>query len=302
MTWEDDFFTLFRGRGDCYGSWEGGCIKQPLTRERYKYHLTNGPHIGVYPCVTINGIAQCVWSCSDIDYPDPADAQSLCAALQAFGLTPWLEQTRKGWHVWVFATGLTPASDMRDMFLLAHQIIEVPPKEVNPKQTTLTVGQVGNYVRLPYPAGFDATDRRAVADTGGPLDVFLTPEDFVTQAIATRATPAEIAEVASYYTPPPAPVLDNMREASGDVMVAASMLTPLGKTIYRNGPAEWRDRSTAVTHLAHECFKAGLSPQDALLVLQEADSRWGKFMQRGAAGEAEILKLVQRAYGSIPST
>lgn len=292
------FITLFRGRGDCYGSWEGGCVKQPLTTPLFRTHLEHGPHIGVYPCVTVNGVARCVWGCSDIDYPEPEDAYSLHEALRQIGITSWLERTRKGWHVWVFATELVPAEDMRNMFLAAHQVVGVPPKEVNPKQTHLGNG-VGNYVRLPYPGGID---ERRVVDTGATgSPVPLPLDDFISRALAERATPDEIAEVAAYYTPPPPPKID-LRSTSGDVQMAASMLTPLGKVIYREGPLAGRDRSTTITHLAYECFKAGIAPSDALLVLEEADWRWGKFMKRGPRGEQEIEKLVQRVYGSIPSS
>lgn len=300
MNWQDKFVTLFRGRSDCYGSWEGGCIKHPLTHDLFRSHLSehSGERIGVYPCVTYQGQAQCVWGCSDIDYPEPEDAYSLHGALRAVGMNPWLERTRKGWHVWVFATELTPAADMRDMFLAAHQVIEVPPKEVNPKQTHLLPGQVGNYVRLPYPGGIA---ERQIVDTSKDDLVFYSAEDFTNRAYDLRVTPAAISEVANYYQPPPAPDIE-LREPSGNVQVAASQLTPLGKVIYREGPLEGRDRSTTITHLTHECHKAGLSPSDALLILQEADWRWGKYMQRGTRGEREIVKLVQRVYGVTLST
>lgn len=295
----EGFVTLFRGRADCYGAWEGGCIRRPLTVASFDRHLDGTEPIGVYPCITIDGQAMCVWGCSDIDYPDPTDAINLKAAFQQVGITAWLERTRKGWHVWVFATQLVPAEHMRNMFLAAHQVIDVPPKEVNPKQTTLHVGQVGNYVRLPYPGGLG---ERCVVDTDEKSMGYNIPlEDFVSRALETRATPEQIAEVASYYHEPPAPQLA-LREETGDVAVAASMLTPLGKVIYREGPIEGRDRSTTITHLAHECVKSGLSPTDALLVLEEADWRWGKYMQRGVRGEQEIHKLILRAYGHIPSS
>ncbi len=295
----NEYIELFRGRGDCYGSWEGGCVKKPLTRELFLQHLEGTELIGVYPNVG----TQVVWGCSDFDYADPTDAINLCLALDAVGLNPWLERTRRGWHVWLFADTLVPAADMRNAFLAAHQVINVHPKEVNPKQTELAHGQVGNYVRLPYPGGL--AERRMVrvasADTGAHIVVPLSLEDFVEHAITSRVTASQIAEVASYYTPPPAPTIQ-IRDALGDVGTAAAMLTPLGKVIYRDGPIEGRDRSSAITHLAYECQRAALSPSDALLVLQEADWRWGKYMSRGASGERELLKLVERAYGHTPSS
>ena len=34
-----DFAQLFQGRTDAYGSWEGGCVKEPVTSSRYTKHL-----------------------------------------------------------------------------------------------------------------------------------------------------------------------------------------------------------------------------------------------------------------------
>lgn len=295
----NEYIRLFRGRGDCYGSWEGGCVKQPLTHDLFLQHLEGTQLIGVYPNVG----HEVVWGCSDFDYDDPTDAISLVVALFSVGLRPWLERTRRGWHVWLFADTLVPAIDMRNAFLAAHQVINVHPKEVNPKQTELAHGQVGNYVRLPYPGGL--TERRMMTivatDTGHKPGVPFSLEDFVETAVTTRATAEAIAEVASYYTPPPPPTIQ-VREQLGDVGTAAAMLTPLGKIIYRDGPLEGRDRSSAITHLAYECQRAALSPSDALLVLQEADWRWGKYMSRGASGERELVKLVERVYGHTPSS
>jgi hypothetical protein len=43
----DDFITLFRGRGDCYGSDEGGCVRKPLERRTFVDHLEGSIGIGV---------------------------------------------------------------------------------------------------------------------------------------------------------------------------------------------------------------------------------------------------------------
>lgn len=307
MTVVDDFITLFRGRGDCYGAWEGGCIRQPLTRPVFEAHLGQGPHIGVYPGVVNNGETLVVWGCSDIDYDGWDHAKRLHDTLAAVGVTSWCERTVKGWHVWAFAERLIPAVDMRNMFLAAHQVAQVPPKEVNPKQTDLSNGSVGNYVRLPYHGWNEwgaaelaggVTNPRRVVDTVEGRHVFLSLEDFLRRALDSRVTPEKVAEVASYYVEPPAPEFEAMPEL-GDVGVAASMLTPLGKVIYRDGPIEGRDRSTTLTHLAHECHKANLAPGDALKVLEAADWKWGKkYVTRRDGGFQELSKLVRRAYGS----
>lgn len=292
----DAFITLFRGRADAYGSWDGGCIREPLTRAVFERHLWTGPHIGVYCSVPLNGTAHTVWGCSDIDYDSYAEASLLQATFAAVGVRAWTERTRKGWHVWVFATELVPSADMRAMFLAAHQVAATPPKEVNPKQTDLTGKGLGNYVRLPYPGG-DAAVERQMWDGNGPISL----GDFLTAAVTDRATPDQIADLAGYYTPPPAPVRV-AAEPTLDMAQAARGLTALGRTIFRHGPIEGRDRSTTLAHLAHECFKSGLPPEDGLMLLEDADLRWGKYSMRGETGQLELVKLVQRAYGVIPST
>jgi hypothetical protein len=297
----DGYVTLFRGRADCYGSWDGGCVRDNLTRMVFHKHLTSGPHVGVYPSFNVEGVAHCAWGCTDIDYDGYDDALLLHDTLKQVGITTWLERTNKGWHVWAFATTLVPAEHMRNMFLAAHQVCELTPKEVNPKQTVLSQGQVGNYVRLPYPAALDmdaAQGARRIVDTSKGPDWYYHIKDFVKDAVATRLEPDHIAQIANYYEPPAEAHIDIMPEL-GDVTAAVSLLRPLGKIVYREGPREGRDRSSAITLLAHECYRSGLAAGDALKVLEAADWQWGKYLKRGLRGEAELVKLVQRAYGSL---
>lgn len=291
------FITLFRGRGDCYGSWDGGCVKENLTPAHFKRHLDEGPHIGVYPCVPHKGNTMCVWGCTDIDYPSMDDAMLLRDALSAVGVTAWVEKTRRGFHVWVFATELIPAKDMRRMFLAAHQVTELNPKEVNPKQETLLPSQVGNYVRLPYPAAGNYGERLIVSDDGTPISII----DFVDRALEARTTPDLIAKLASHYQPPQL-ITAGLLPPSETLSETVRLLTPLGRAIFRDGPIEGRDRSTTLAHLAFECRKASLNPADALRILEDADLRWGKYMTRGSTGQKELAKLVDRAYGNTQSS
>lgn len=292
----DNYVTLFRGRGDCYGAWEGGCVKEPLTKQHFREHLTDGPHIGVYPCLPLNGETVCVWGCTDIDYDGPEDAWLLHDAFKAVGVHSWVERTRRGYHVWVFGTELVTAKEMRRMFLAAHQVTELNPKEVNPKQETLLPNQVGNYVRLPYPK-VGSGQRVMVTPQGAEIPL----QAFVQKALECRVTPDEIRTLANHYTPPKINV-SGLMAPSGNLAEMVRLLTPLGRAIFRDGPIEGRDRSTTLTHLAHECRKSSLNPNDALKILEDADLRWGKYLMRGPAGQHELVKLLERAYGHIPSS
>lgn len=289
------YIALFRGRGDAYGSWDGGCIREPLTEKTFVDHLYGDTFVGVYPCVYHDGRTECVWGCTDIDYDNPDEAWMLHDAFQSVGVTSWVERTRRGYHIWVFAPELVPASDMRRMFLAAHQVTGLNPKEVNPKQETLSQGQLGNYVRLPYPN--NNTGERTMINR----DLSTIPlEMFLEQAHKTLVAPETILRLAGYYQPPV--ITYTVSAPSHDMAESARRLTPLGRTIFRDGPLVGRDRSSTLTHLAHECRKANLNPEDALLILEDADLRWGKYMMRGEAGKMELQKLLVRAYGHIQST
>jgi len=287
------YITLFRGRGDCYGSWEGGCIREPLQVDTFAKHLAEGPHIGVYPCVNSLGVTQCVWGCTDIDYDEPAEAWTLHDAFKSVGVTSWVEKTRRGYHIWVFTPELVLASDMRKMFLAAHQVTELNPKEVNPKQMSLLAGQLGNYVRLPYPNYENSTERQMIERDGTPIPL----SQFITRATNESVDSALISKMAGYYNDP-TPVYTNVSAPSLDMQESARRLTRLGRVIFNDGPTH-RDRSTTLTHLAHECRKSNLNPEDAMQILEDADLRWGKYMIRGEVGRLEIQKLLIRAYGPI---
>lgn len=292
----DDFVTLFRGRGDCYGSWDGGCVREALTRQHFREHLGDGPHIGVYPCVPHLGRTMCVWGCTDIDYDGPQDAWLLHDAFEQVNVTSWVERTRRGYHVWVFTDELLLAKDMRRMFLAAHVVTELNPKEVNPKQEQLAQGQVGNYVRLPYPKV--GSGQRVVVDRNGDEVPF---EQFLYQAMSNRTPGDTIRAVASMYTPPPPPAIE-YGEPNPDLMSSVRRLSTAGRAIFRDGPFEGRDRSSALTHLVYECFRANLNPADTKRILEDADLRWGKYLARGPSGMLELDKLLVRVYGHMPSS
>jgi hypothetical protein len=289
------FASLFRGRTDAYGSEEGGCVKQSVTLELFGDHLLGGEPIGIYPLYKSGGEWMCVWGCSDIDVDDINAALSIKEALGAAGVTAFVERSRsKGYHIWVFADQPVPAAAMRRMFLCAHQVAEYPAREVNPKQESLSDGQFGNYVRLPYWNASDksAIHRRVLTDDLTPMPL----AEFIGRAYATK-TPAETIKRLAGYWKPPTPQRQvrvdlNVPESLAD---ALRLLSPLGKVIWRDGPLPERDRSSTLTKLAYECVKSGMSPSECKVVLVDADRRWGKYHLR-RNGDLEIDKLVVRVF------
>ena len=298
-----DYKTLFRGRTDVYGHNEGRCVKEPLTDEVLNAHLEGKAPMGVYPMVPKDGEHYVVWGCSDFDTTDALDnAIKLYDTLEVVGITSWIERSRsKGYHVWVFAETPVHAKDMRNMFLAAHAVAEVPALEVNPKQPTLGVGQYGNYVRLPYPDVHDAyTDKqrflyRQNIEAGNHGESKVLFLDFCRKAMAQRTPAMLIESIAGMYKEhkPVTINTDYLYDATLDE--AMQSLSALGKVIWRDGPLEGNDRSRTLTKLGHECVRSGLNPSQTKTIIKTADIRWGKYHLR-TNGEDEIDKLVVRVH------
>lgn len=291
------FVTLFRGRGDCYGSEAGGCVRNKLDRQVFVEHLEGKQGIGVYPAVPAS-VPFCVWGCSDIDVEDLPAARLLQRTLELAGITSWVERSRsKGYHVWVFASEPVPAETMRRALLVVHQVADYPAKEVNPKQSDVSVHKVGNYVRLPYLGGLVTVPLRRVILDGDdnpiPLDIF------VDLAMSSRTSLETLQHIASFYKEPVKQKIDyNFSDMNDeDLEEALRVTSPLARVIWKQGPLEGQDRSTALTRLAHVCFRSGISPSMATVIVVDADKRWGKYHARGDAGRSEIEKIILRAYG-----
>ena len=292
------FITLFRGRGDCYGSEEGGCVRQPLDNNAFMAHLMGTTPIGVYPSVPKQGAEPfCVWGCSDIDIESIADARLMQRTLEAAGVVAWVERSRsKGYHVWVFADKPVTSKVMRNALLMAHKVADYPAREVNPKQVDVSLSKVGNYVRLPYVGGLVATPEKRVilddSDNPVPLDVF------VRVALELRTSATRLEEIASMWVEPKVTRVILDIEGSEDLDSSLRMASPLARIIWRDGPLEGQDRSTALTRLAHVCSRSDVTPSMARIIVASADQRWGKYHLRGEAGQTELDKIIQRAYGN----
>jgi hypothetical protein len=289
------FTELFRGRGDCYGSEEGGCVRQPLTKQTFGNHLGDGPNIGVYPAVPRQGKESiCVWGCSDIDVEDLDAARLLQRTLEMAGVVSWVERSRsKGYHVWVFASEQVPAESMRRMLLVVHQVAAYPAREVNPKQSNVSANKVGNYVRLPYPGGLVETPvKRVILDDN---DQPIPLRDWLQVAISSRVAPVDVERIASMYVEPARQniVIDfDVSESLDDALRRAS---PMIRTLWRDGPLPGKDRSRTLMFMAYACQEMGMTPSMCHAIISDSDRRWGKYTNRGQL--EEIDKIVSRAFG-----
>lgn len=303
-----DYMTLFRGRGDAFGTWEGGCKRAPVTEETFRNHLYGVELAGIYPVVPMKNEARCVWGCSDIDVDDLDAARNLQTAFMIKGITAWVEKTRKGYHVWVFSTKTVTAATMRRAFLAAHQAVDYPAKEVNPKQEQVGSG-LGNYVRLPYPNGLgedntNSTNTNLAKYNDIHVRYMLTDDDtkmlvgtFVQTALDQRATPEQLEAIAALWVPPATQqvVYDGAVDADGQAL--ATRVGALGYVVWRDGPKPGADRSLTLYRLCLYCREAELSPTEAAIVIKSADLRWGKFFMRPDP-DKEIYRLVTKVYGN----
>jgi hypothetical protein len=336
MSLVEDFAELFEGRKDAYGTEEGGCKRlgedaAPAAAATWHFlverHLQGLEPLGVYPMVQHPVVDKdidygfpvewCVkWGCVDLDvkregksrydYETEEDAhqaaRNLVTALEVLGTTGWIERTRSGGrHVWVFATGWTVAQYMRRALLVACQVADVPPTEVNPKQETLAEGALGNYVRLPYPGGWEDDGSRYIYPPPRPESEYkggwfsISREGFVERALAARSEPHVYKAAADLYVPPKPPVAVHVAPSAMHSDITRR-LNGLAFTIWRDGPAPGvSDRSRTLFTLAAACRDSGLAPTEAYGVVEDLDARIGKFVGRNDR-EKQLTRIIERAY------
>lgn len=322
----DGFAQLFRGRLDAYGVagdqpyadkvWttpEGAWTHEVAMVEyhrRIACHLNGTMPMGVYPLMDSLHV---MWGCTDLDggESDLEVALNIQTMFAAVGVTAWIERSRsKGFHVWVFAAEPCPADVMRNAFLAVHQRLEVPAREVNPKQATLEQLQagLGNWVRTPYPGGL-ATPINPTARTPQTV-VFQNPIGalvtfplgvFVEEALANRTDVDVLREVASRYVPPPPRrhVVDT-EGTPPDVVELAKKLTGAAYAFYADGSRDpSSDRSTNLQRFAYLLneHEPPFTPSEAFALLTEADRRHGQKFYVRADGPQRLMDMIGRAYG-----
>lgn len=282
------FATLFQGRTDVYGSWEGGCIKEPIDESRFTKHLWGQEYIGIYPLLDNNTV---MWGCSDIDVNDIDQARNIQLALKIKGISSWVEQTVKGFHVWVFVNKSIEAWIMRRALLAAHNAVKVPAKEINPKQEEAS--GYGNYVRLPYPGDFfESAKVRYMLDSN---DNRMSLETFLTDAMQNRTTQELLTPLANMYVPKQ-PAIINGSTPPMPIDVAKTLLTPYTLKMFLNGPLADSDRSGTLVRLAYRLRSDGVPVELAYGIIRTADMQWGKFYNR-EDGEEHLMKIISDVYG-----
>jgi hypothetical protein len=121
------------------------CVKKPLELAHVERHLRGAMTLGAY---ALDTVSRARWLCLDADdEPGWEGLLALARALEGHGVTPYLEESRRGGHLWLF----TPPLAGRDARRLGNQLLaglNLTGIELFPKQEALTTGP-GSLVRLP---------------------------------------------------------------------------------------------------------------------------------------------------------
>lgn len=308
------FARLFKGRMDAYGTEEGGCERVaqwawPVYESHINEHLHGYTPMGVYPMINDSEQEWVVfWGCVDFDEGDEVSfihATNLQTVLDAFDISSWVERSRsKGYHVWVFAKEAISAPRMRRALLAACDIAKAPTKEINPKAegffTTDDNGneipdwsKIGNYVRLPYPQGWEETHRRCMVDNDGyPIDV----ATFTDIAFPTRITDDELEPLLELYVPPVKTQFNfnGVTATDPSELPSTREMNSTAYNAWKHGPFEGCDRSSTLWKLAKELRNSGYGFPEAMAFVNDADRRWGKHHARGDLDRLE--KMVIKVY------
>lgn len=312
------FIELFQGNREAVGTEEGGCdhIRPGINpaidvwETRVRQHLSGErTPIGVYPMLHEQYTSDpgdeawvVKWGCIDFDEGEEASwvhAQNVHLALQTFGIKGWIERSRsKGYHVWIFLKGWTEAAIVRQALLAACQIVDAPTREINPKQATLGRGQLGNYVRLPYP-GFLADPRsldgmrRVMVDSK--FGHTCPMPHFVQVALQKRTDVTALEKLASYYKEPVRPLRTRDWDGIAFDGEALDRLRGKARIIWEDGPLEGSDRSTTMYKLAMYLCQDGRHTRDeAFDLMADYDARHGKFADRPDR-DARLNDLLDKA-------
>lgn len=285
----ETFMSLFSGRTDAHGTWEGGSKKSPVSYETFARHLYGEELIGIYPLTDESTVR---WGCTDIDIDDLDSARNLQVAFAMKSIPSFVEKTVRGFHVWVFADDWVPASIMRRAFLSAHEVIGLPAKEVNPKQEEAS--GLGNYVRLPYPGGIDSVPENRYMMFKQD-DAPMTLKQFLDSASESMVDINLLRPLAELHKPRKRVTLD-VTSVRQDVQEALDYVSPYIATIWRNGPVGTKDRSNILCMMVHKMREYGTPMNHAYTILVDADKRWGKFHNRPDATE-QLVKIVEDIYG-----
>ena len=268
----DGIRPLVNAQGEAYSA-EG----EPYV-DAVRQHLEGEPPIGVYPLFRKDYQRTAEWFVNwlavDLDEgePDFVHACNLYRLLGRFGVQAWIERSRsKGFHVWVYLRQPLPAEMGREAMLGACRLVDVPTKEVYPKQTVLEGKGFGNCLLLPYP-NMGNPGRQVVVDLH---DEPYGLDEFVETAWASRATAHAVRSIHALYQErhlKPIAKVEQVRVRDDD------NFGYIARRIW-DGDIQ-QDRSNALYAFACSLFRQNYSDYTVLHLTGKLDERVGKFVGR----------------------
>tara|TARA_B100001996_G_scaffold383010_1_gene376822 strand:- start:2217 stop:3167 length:951 start_codon:yes stop_codon:yes gene_type:complete len=266
--------------------------EDPTYTQRIAEHLDGsgeGKTLGVYPLWKVNGVWMVNWVAVDLDEGKTSDvhADNLQKILSAKGIPSFKETSKsKGYHVWVYLDQPIAASIGRKGMIGACRIVDVPIKEVYPKQTILPEGKIGNCLRLPYPHS-RSTGRHEVYVPDVSPPTFYDAESFVEAAWDNRVSLPVFRELVRLYeaTEPKAPQYSGGDRNDGEFYGTARKIWD---------QTTFEDRSAAMFAFAGSLLWQGYSIDATIDWVRKLDDRLGKYVDR-AEREKYLRDLVESA-------
>ena len=254
--------------------------------EMVKKHLEGDANIGVYPLWQKNGVWMVNWGAVDLDDGEISyvHATNLQKLLTKMGITSWKEPSRsKGVHVWVYLQAPMAASLVRQALIGACRIVDVPIREVYPKQISLEKGSIGNCLRLPYPGG----------RTPGKQEIEgYSWQKFSKEAWENRTPPAIMRKLLPLHAatePKKLKYVDRGFRLEGEFL-------GLAKELWERN--EHEDRSKALFGFATSLIWQEFTIEATVDWVRRFDDRLEKFTGR-ADRERQLRNLVERAATAI---
>jgi len=200
-------------------------LPQPLTHDTVAAHLEDYRYPDQQP-MTIGAYAldersEAKWVCFDADQPE--QWQQICnmaQKLQISGVRGYLEQSRRGGHLWFFVPQISGSIARRfgHQLALEHDIEQI---EIYPKQSSLEgLEGAGSFVRLPL--GLHRKDMKVhhfINSNGTPLAPSiqeqlillaapqLVPQEFINAVVARSPEERQVA---------PSPTFEKVKEVAGE--------------------------------------------------------------------------------------
>ena len=262
-------------------------VTKEITYEEYKEaigeHLDGDVPIGVYPLWQRNNVWMVSWVAVDLDEGDVSSvhADNLVALLEQMNIKAWKEPSRsKGYHVWVYLKEALSASVARKGMIGACRTVDVPIREVYPKQISLENGKIGNCLRLPYPK---------IRDKGRQVVEGYTLKEFVEEAMEKRTPPGVYRKLMQLHK---ATEPAKLKPITTGTKVDGQFFGSAAK-IWAN-PELKEDRSATMFSFACSLLWQEYSFDATVDWVRRLDDRLGKFVDRDDR-EQRIRELVESA-------